>query len=208
MLAGMAGALAEQGYARATVSDVLERAKVSRRTFYEQFTDKDECLYAAYDDAERRAWEAAAAAVAEVPALASTGDPSADPWPRKVHAALTAALEFAAAEPDTARLFTLAARAAGPEMAARHAAALDRVATLLRSGNQRAARAERSATGRPGGAGPADVIPLPEATERTLVANVAALVGSYVISGATELLPGLEPQLAEHLLSPYREAAG
>jgi len=189
MLAGMAGALAEQGYARATVSDVLERAKVSRRTFYEQFTDKDECLYAAYDDAERRAWVTVAEAVAATPA--------AD-WPGRVHAALGAFLDFVAAEPDTARLFTLEARAAGPEMAARHAAALDRVGAVLQAGNRR----DDEPDGRAGGA----MLDLPETTERTLVANVAALVGSYVISGATELLPVLEPQLGEHLLSPYREA--
>lgn len=177
MLAGMAGALAEQGYARLTVDDVLRRAGVSRRTFYEQFEDRDECLYAAYDDAERRAWVAAAEAVAAAPA----GD-----WPARVHAALGGVLSWVAAEPDAARLFTLEARAAGAEMATRHAAALERLAATLRAGN----RAEG----------------LPEATERALVANVAALIGSYVISGATELLPSLEPQLAEHLLAPYREA--
>jgi AcrR family transcriptional regulator len=190
MLAGMAGALVECGYARLTVEDVLKRAGVSRRTFYEQFEDKDECLYAAYDDAEKRAWVAAGEAVAATP----PGD-----WPGRVHAALGALLGFVAAEPDTARLFTLEARAAGPEMAARHAAALDRVAAMLRSGN----RGEHRLGGATGGA----MLGLPETTERTLVANVAALVGSSVISGATELLPSLEPQLGEHLLSPYREAA-
>jgi AcrR family transcriptional regulator len=189
MLAGLAGALAEQGYARVTVSDVLERAGVSRRTFYEQFADKDDCFYAAYDDAERRAWVATAEAVAAT---------SARDWPARVHAAVAAALEFVAAEPDTARLFTLEARAAGPEMAARHGAALDRIAALLRAGNRPAGR-DGSNTDSAG------LVSLPETTERTLVANVAALIGSYVISGAAELLPGLEPQLGEHLLSPYRE---
>jgi AcrR family transcriptional regulator len=187
MLVAMAGALAEEGYARATVSDVLSRAKVSRRTFYEQFGDKDDCLYAAYDDAEKRAWVAAAEAVAAAPA---------DDWPARVHAAVGALLDFVAAEPDVARLFTLEARAAGPEMAVRHAAALDRIAATLQAGN----RPEREPSGRP-------LPDLPDTTERTLVANVAALIGSYVISGATDLLPGLEPQLGEHLLSPYREAA-
>lgn len=186
MLAGAASALAKQGFARMTVDDVLERARVSRRTFYEQFDDKDDCLYAAYEDAERRAWAVAAEAAAT---------PAAD-WPSRVHAALAAILDFVAAEPDCSRLFTLEARAVGPEMAARHAAALDRVATLLRAGNGKAAARRESGT----------VVALPDSTERTLIANVAALVGSYVLSGATELLPSLEPQLGEHLLTPYREA--
>jgi AcrR family transcriptional regulator len=179
MLAAMGGVLAEHGYARATVGDILGGSGVSRRTFYEQFEDKDDCLYAAYEDAERRVWVKAAAAVAGT---------SVSDWPERVHAALGAVLAWVAAEPDTARLFTLEARAAGPEMAARHGAALDRLAATLRSGNRRAGTAAPGAD-------------LPELTEHTLVGNVAALIGSYVLSGATELLPELEPQLAEHLLA-------
>ena len=188
MLAAVAGALAAQGYARLTVDDVLARAGVSRRTFYEQFEDKEACVLAAYEDAERRVWAVAAAAVKGAP----------DEWPTRVHAALAAVLDFVAAEPDTARLFTLEARAVGPQMAARHGAVLDRAAALLRAGNGKAA-ARRD---RP------NVVVLPDSTERTLVGNVVALVGSYVLSGATELLPSLEPQLGEHLLTPYREAEG
>jgi len=180
LLAAMPVALAEHGYARTTVAHVLERAGVSRRTFYEQFDDKEGCLLAAYDDAERRAWAAASAAAAAAPA----GD-----WEARVEAALVGALDFVAAEPDAARLFTLEARAAGPAMAARHSRALDRIAAALRAGDG----ARRGDDG------------LPEGTERALVGNVAALAGAYVLSGATELLPTLVPKLADHLLSPYRE---
>jgi AcrR family transcriptional regulator len=178
MLAAMAVALEEHGYARATVALLLERAGVSRRTFYEQFKDKDDCFLAAYDDAERRVWAQAAAAAVGMPA----GD-----WPRRVHAAVGAVLDFVAAEPAVGRLFTLEARAAGPAIAGRHRRALDRAASALRAGNR-------------AGPGATD---LPAGTERALVANVAALAGSYVLSGATELLPGLAPQLADHLLLPY-----
>lgn len=198
LLAAMGKALAEHGYARLTVEDVVKGAGISRRTFYELFEDKDECLYAAYDDAEKRAWVAVADAVAAAPAT---------DWPGRVHAALGTFLGFVAAEPDTARLFTLEARAAGPAMAARHAAALDRVARILRAGNRRAAASGAKRAALPENRTTADVVSLPESIERTLLANVAALIGSYVISGATELLPGLESQLGEHLLSPYREAA-
>jgi AcrR family transcriptional regulator len=180
MLAAMPAALAEHGYARTTVAHVLEQAGVSRRTFYQQFDDKEACLLAAYDEAERRVWAEASAAAAGTPA----GD-----WEARVEAALAGVLGFVAAEPETARLFTLEARAAGPAMAARHNRALDRVAAALRAGN----RARREDAG------------LPAGTERALVGNVAALVGAYVLSGATELLPSLAPQLAGHLLSPYRD---
>lgn len=181
MLLAMAAALEEHGYARTTVAHVLEGARVSRRTFYEQFADKDECLLAAYEEAEQRAWTAAAAAAA----------PATD-WPRRVHAAVAAALDFCAAEPTTARLFTLEARAALPQVAACQRQALERLAALLHEGNLTGRRS----------------FDLPDGTELTLVANVAALIGAYVLSGAAELLPGLAPQLGDHLLQPYWDAEG
>jgi AcrR family transcriptional regulator len=44
----MVEAASEHGYADATVSKVIEVAGVSRATFYEQFTDRDDCFLAAY----------------------------------------------------------------------------------------------------------------------------------------------------------------
>jgi AcrR family transcriptional regulator len=176
MLTAMAIALEEHGYAQTTVAQVLKGAGVSRRTFYEQFADKDDCLLAAYEEAEGRVW-----------AVASAAGP--DPWPQRVRAALGAVLDLFAAEPATARLFTLEARAALPQIAIRQRQSLDRVAAALRAGNRRA-----------GAAG------LPEGAETALVDNVAALAGSYVLSGATELLPTLVAQLADHLLLPLSEA--
>ena len=49
MLAAMVQAVAEKGYARVAVADVIERAGVSRKTFYEQFANKEDCFLAAYD---------------------------------------------------------------------------------------------------------------------------------------------------------------
>ncbi|HEY8810630.1 MAG TPA: TetR/AcrR family transcriptional regulator [Solirubrobacterales bacterium] len=181
MLASIAAAIEQHGYAGTTVAHVLEGAGVSRRTFYQQFGDKDGCLLAAYEEAEQRAWAQAAVAAAGA---------AREDWPLRVQATLGAVLDFLAAEPSTARLFTLEARAALPRIAARHRRALETAAAALRVGNR----------ARP------DAPDLPEGTEATLVGNVAALVVAYVLSGATELLPGLTPQLAEHLLLPYTEA--
>src|ERR1700721_2340996 len=41
MLQAIAEAVADKGYARVTVADVISRAGVSRETFYEQFEDKE-----------------------------------------------------------------------------------------------------------------------------------------------------------------------
>ena len=49
MMRGMADAVAERGYAATTVADVLRRGGVSRETFYEQFTGKQDCFLATLD---------------------------------------------------------------------------------------------------------------------------------------------------------------
>jgi AcrR family transcriptional regulator len=41
--------VAERGFARATLSDIVGRARVSRNVFYEQFADKEDCFVAACD---------------------------------------------------------------------------------------------------------------------------------------------------------------
>jgi AcrR family transcriptional regulator len=51
----MASAVEELGYPETTVRDVLERAGMSRRTFYQLFENREECFLAAYDAALRDA---------------------------------------------------------------------------------------------------------------------------------------------------------
>lgn len=49
LLLGITRAVARKGYAAASVADVLKEVRVSRRTFYEMFKDKEGCYLAAYD---------------------------------------------------------------------------------------------------------------------------------------------------------------
>ncbi|HEX8856534.1 MAG TPA: helix-turn-helix domain-containing protein, partial [Thermoleophilaceae bacterium] len=49
MLDAMAQSVAEKGYAATTVADVVGRAGVSRKTFYEHFRDKEDCFLEAWD---------------------------------------------------------------------------------------------------------------------------------------------------------------
>ena len=49
LLEAMAQCVAEQGYAATTVAQVIARAGVSRKTFYEQFADKRACFLAAWE---------------------------------------------------------------------------------------------------------------------------------------------------------------
>ena len=49
LLAAMAEVVAPKGYGAVAVRDVIARAGVSRKTFYEHFDNKEECFLAAYD---------------------------------------------------------------------------------------------------------------------------------------------------------------
>src|SRR5258707_1111198 len=46
LTSGLASAVAEKGYAASTIADIVTHARVSKRTFYEHFADKEECLMA------------------------------------------------------------------------------------------------------------------------------------------------------------------
>lgn len=48
LLDGMAAAIVENGYADTTIADIVRHARVSKRTFYEYFPDKQACLLACY----------------------------------------------------------------------------------------------------------------------------------------------------------------
>lgn len=57
LLVGMAAAVNERGLAASTVADVVRHARASRRTFYEHFTDRDDCYLALYEiTVDRLVW--------------------------------------------------------------------------------------------------------------------------------------------------------
>ncbi len=55
LLEAMAQAVATKGYADTTIADVVSLATVSRRTFYEHFATKADCLIALHQAASRNA---------------------------------------------------------------------------------------------------------------------------------------------------------
>lgn len=50
---GMARSVAVKGYGASTIADIVREASVSRRTFYEHFSTKADCLIALYETASR-----------------------------------------------------------------------------------------------------------------------------------------------------------
>jgi AcrR family transcriptional regulator len=104
LLRGMAHAVATKGYADTTIADIVREASVSRRTFYEHFHDKSECLIALYEAASRNALRVLREAI----------DP-AHGWEEQVERAIRAYLECLASNPVLMRTLFVEILGLGPE---------------------------------------------------------------------------------------------
>lgn len=60
ILDGMAASCAEKTFAKTTIGDIVERAAISRATFYKHFANKEECFEAAVEQFVEELEEAAA----------------------------------------------------------------------------------------------------------------------------------------------------
>jgi AcrR family transcriptional regulator len=103
MLDAIVQAVAAKGYAPTTVADVVSRAGVSRKTFYEHFRDKEECFLAAYDEG--------VAILMDQIRRAAEGQTS---FLERMRARVRAYLSLLAEEPAFARAYLIEIFAAGP----------------------------------------------------------------------------------------------
>jgi AcrR family transcriptional regulator len=124
ILAGMTAVVAEIGYQQMTVAKVLDRARISKITFYELFDSKEQCFLAAYEDALAQAFERIEGAC-EAERLA--------PAEQRLGAAIYALLDFFAEEPQVARMCVVEVLAAGPPGRQLRAATMDRLAAMMES---------------------------------------------------------------------------
>jgi AcrR family transcriptional regulator len=102
LLAAMVDVVAERGAANVTVARVVARSGVSRRTFYELFSDREDCLLATFDEAIQRI----ASRVAPVYEQHRT-------WRDRIRAALQELLSFLDDDPFTGGLVIVQAFGAG-----------------------------------------------------------------------------------------------
>lgn len=182
LIAGLAEAVAENGYAGTTIAHITRHAAVSRRTFYEHFDGKDECFIAAYDAVMEQLRERVEAAFEQE-----------DEWALAVRAGIAAMLEFLAAEPNLARLAMVEALAAGPVVVDRYDAAIRSLVPYFEAG--RSGRA-------------AEVLAaLSPTTEEALVGGMVSLISRRIAAGRVEELEALLPDLVEFVLTPYLGSA-
>ncbi len=182
LIAGLAEAIAENGYAGTTIAHITRHAAVSRRTFYEHFASKDECFVAAYDTVMAELRERVGQAFEE------EGD-----WPHAVKAGIGAMLHFLAAEPNLARLSMVEALVAGPVVVERYDSAIQSFVPYFQSGRE--------------GRSPEVLARLNPTTEEALVGGMMSLISRRIIAGKTAELESLLPDLVEFTLTPYLGSA-
>ncbi|WP_370332671.1 TetR/AcrR family transcriptional regulator [Mycolicibacterium hippocampi] len=79
LLVALEASIAEVGYAKTTVADIVRRARTSRRTFYEHFGSREACFVALLSDAN----------IDQIRQISDAVDPSA-PWQKQVRQAIEA----------------------------------------------------------------------------------------------------------------------
>jgi AcrR family transcriptional regulator len=182
LIAGIAEAIAENGYAGTTIAHITRHAAVSRRTFYEHFESKDECFVAAYDTV-----------MAELRERVSQAFEEEEDWPHAVKAGIGAMLLFLAAEPNLARLCMVEALVAGPVVVERYDSAIQSFVPYFQSGRE--------------GRSPEVLSRLSPTTEEALVGGMMSLISRRIIAGKTAELESLLPDLVEFTLTPYLGSA-
>lgn len=118
---GLVSAVAEQGYPAVGIGEIVRRAGVSRRTFYEHFSGKEECFLASYEVAAREIRRRIEDAI----------DPAAD-WHTRVDSVLHAFLSALTDDPVAGRAFLIEIEAVGPRARRRRRESLHRFAAFLK----------------------------------------------------------------------------
>jgi AcrR family transcriptional regulator len=178
LIAAMAEALAEHGYAGVTTTHVSERAGVSTSTFYRHFGNLWDCVLAAYVAGADRLCE-------EIDAACAARDPRSAP----LQVGIDAALAFLAAEPPLAQLLCAQAPREAIAVTAARRLLVSRLAAMLRRD-----RADEHAP------------PQPPGLDERLIDATLAFVCTRICDGKTTRLADLGPELAAILDRPRRAA--
>jgi AcrR family transcriptional regulator/DNA-binding MarR family transcriptional regulator len=123
LLDATVGLVCELGARQLTVRRVTVRAGVSSKTFYDLFSDREECLLAAFDHA-----------VEQLATVAKSAFAVEGEWVVRVRRTLDALLMFLDEEPQLRRFVFVEALACGPRVLERRARVLDELAGVIDTG--------------------------------------------------------------------------
>jgi AcrR family transcriptional regulator len=182
LLSTLVQAVAEVGYLQLSVTLIVSRAGVSRKTFYELFGNLEDAFLAAFDDA-----------VAEIGASTVEAYSQPGAWEERVRAGLEAVLGLLDEEPTLARLCVVESPRVGPRVLERRAEIIEALARVL-DGGRRGAGSRR-------GGGP------PPLTAHSLVAGALSVVHDRLLAPRPAPLTELVGPLMSMIVFPYRGPA-
>jgi AcrR family transcriptional regulator len=182
VLAAMTEVACERGAGNATIAHVVQRAGVSRRTFYELFADREDCLLAAFDEGIARVSRY----------VLDSYDPGAK-WVDRVRAALVAVLRFLDTESATGRFLIVASPGAGTATLERRRGVFAQMIAIVDEG-----RKQSGSGGQPSSAGGQPSSLLAEGVVGGVLSVLARL-----IDGDHPPLVGFTGQLMRMIVLPY-----
>ena len=178
LLAALFDCLAEDGARELTVAQIIARARVSRKTFYEQFADCEDCKLAALEEV-----------FAYMRDLTVEAFQRERTWSDGVRAALERLLAFLDEDPAVARMCLIEALRGGDALLARRAEMLAQIAGALDA----VKHAEPS--------GPRSVV-----SAQAGVGGVLSVLHTRLLEAPGEPLAPLRGELMSTLVLPYRGA--
>jgi AcrR family transcriptional regulator len=164
MLAAMVGVSSERGAGNVTVAHVVDHARVSRRTFYELFNDREECFLAAFEEGVARAYAYVVASY----------DPTAR-WAERIRAALTGLLSFLDVERDMGQLLIVGSLGAGANVLERRRRIFNQMVAVVDQGR------DESKAGKE----------LPPLTAEGLVGGVLSVLDSRLLAAQSRAIGDL-----------------
>jgi AcrR family transcriptional regulator len=180
LLSAAVKAVEELGLTDATVAHITSRARVSRRTFYELFANREECLTAMLEEIVgliREEIEAAGAVEL--------------PWCEQVRAGLWAILSFLDREPALAQVCVVQSSRGGPAVLKRREELLAGLAAVVDEGRREGSRG-----------GECTIL-----TAEGLVGAAYAIVYARLLRGERGSLAGLLGELMGMIVLPYQGPA-
>jgi AcrR family transcriptional regulator len=169
--------VAEQGFRRMAARKVAERAGVSPKTFYDLFTDREDCFLAVFDQA-----------VGELATVMLLADGSGGDWVARIRGGLGALLGFLDDEPELRRLVFVEALGAGPRVLERRAEVLGELERVIDEGRADGGAAEG----------------LPPLTAEGIVGAAFGVIHARLLQPEPEPLIGLLGGLMAMIVLPYR----
>jgi len=180
ILSAMVEVVCERGAGGVSVAHVVERAGVSRRTFYEVFDDREDCFLAAFDEALLRV-AGCVLPVYEAPLK----------WRERIRASLVEFLSFLDGDPGAGRLLVVETLGAGHRALARRKNVLAQIIEAIDEGRAEAKTSSESS-------------PL---TGEGVIGAVLAVISGRIVESDPRPLVELTNPLMSMIVLPYLGAA-